>query len=75
MRTIALLTAFACASLVYGCGDQASTQEAYAICDGLTGNVGTSSEEAFVACVACHEDCGSDCAAVGAEAGYYACPD
>ena len=57
------------------CGDQLTTQEAYAACDALVDVTLTSSEDAFDVCVACYEDCGNDCERVSADEGEFSCPD
>ena len=43
------------------CGDNATTQEAYATCKGLLERTHTADPDSFDACVACHENCGDEC--------------
>ena len=61
----------ALAALSVACGDNATTQEAYGICEDIGERVGTLSDEAFAACVSCHETCGEECNTTD---GDYTCP-
>ena len=45
-----------------GCGSHFSTQEAYDICNKSEGRNPGATDVSFAECVACYEECGSDCA-------------
>ncbi|NUP07176.1 MAG: hypothetical protein HOW73_14065 [Polyangiaceae bacterium] len=58
-----------------GCEAHYTTQEAYEICQDLTNrNPGASPSEAFLDCVACHENCGDACQQSGDTDVIYSCP-
>jgi hypothetical protein len=58
------------------CGDHYSTQDAYEVCEDLTGrNPATNSPESFSDCVACFETCGDECDQLGSAPEQYVCPD
>ena len=65
---IALALALAAAA----CGDRASTQEAYDICEDIGERIGTLDDDSFAACVACHETCGGECNTTD---GSFTCPE
>jgi hypothetical protein len=76
MRTWTSISAIvAVASLIPGCGDQFTTQEAYAACEELivAGPAGDP-PELFAECVACHEDCGSSCERKATTPARFECP-
>ena len=56
-----------------GCESHYTTQEAYSTCNELLGE--TEDAEVFTDCVACHEDCGTDCNQVGTSPETFTCPD
>jgi len=60
--------------LMVGCGDHFSTQDAYAACESLLARVTTTTDEVFADCVACHEDCGSECEQGGSTPPTFTCP-
>jgi hypothetical protein len=62
-------------SALAGCGGGYSTQEAYARCEEERTVKVTMTDESFAECVACYENCGSDCEAAGASPETYSCPE
>jgi anaerobic selenocysteine-containing dehydrogenase len=59
-----------------GCQSQQSTQEAYTTCNELlAASPSKDDPEVFQDCVACHEDCGTDCNEEATSPVTYACPD
>jgi hypothetical protein len=63
-------------SILFGCGDHYSTQEAYDICHEQLGrNPSAYAPETFAGCVACYEDCGAECASTGIAPAVYQCPE
>lgn len=59
-----------------GCQSHYTTQEAYDTCHELVGETGeTDDPEVFSDCVACHEDCGTDCNQLGTSPESFSCPD
>jgi hypothetical protein len=63
-------------TLAAGCTEHFTTQEAYAICEELQEKgPSTATDASFADCVACHEDCGGECAPQGTAPETYACPD
>jgi hypothetical protein len=69
-----------CASLLglvvlAGCGSHYSTQEAYDICTSNEARNPGATKDSFAQCVACYEECGSECApAAGTIPLVYECP-
>ena len=58
-----------------GCGEQFSTQEAYAACEDQLGRQSQDTgDEEFAACVSCYEDCGIDCTATAESPVTFECP-
>ncbi len=82
-------TAFSIAALAIatialpGCTDRLTTQEAYVTCEEVLGRPAIAAEDTedgegdavFAECVACHENCGPDCALLGTATPSFACPD
>ncbi len=70
-----------CASLLglfafAGCGNHYSTQEAYDICTQDEARNPGATKDSFAQCVACYEQCGSDCAPSATTPPLvYQCPD
>ncbi len=59
-----------------GCESHYTTQEAYGICHELISETAeTDDPEVFADCVACHEDCGTDCSQLGTSPESFGCPD
>lgn len=58
------------------CTDHYSTQEAYSLCEDITGqNPGINPPGAFNDCVACHENCGDECTQSDDASNPFVCPD
>ncbi len=74
-RHTTYLAALVLAATAVGCGGHASTQEANARCRDEQRTKNTVTDEAFAQCVACFEDCGDDCQAMGETPERYACPE
>jgi len=78
-RGYRIATIGALAVLWGACGDHDTTQEAYDTCEViLADRVDTTDgtdDEVFAACVACHENCGSDCSVEGSSPPEFVCPD
>lgn len=59
-----------------GCQSQQTTQEAYVTCNELLGEDSEAENpDVFHDCVACHEDCGTDCNEAATSPVTYSCPD
>ena len=59
-----------------GCGDGYTTQEAYATCREILPPATEEDEpEVFTDCVACHENCGTDCNSEATSPTTFTCPD
>lgn len=58
-----------------GCDDGLSTQEAVARCKIEQMNSTTVTAESAASCVACFEQCGDQCRALGKTPEEYACPE
>lgn len=74
----AALPALALAGLgLAGCESHYTTQEAYITCNELLSNsaIDKDNPEVFADCVACHEDCGTDCSEQATSPATYTCPD
>jgi hypothetical protein len=76
MRTHTMLLGLVALALAAAaCGDQFSTQEAYATCEDQLGRASQDTDDAiFAECVACYEDCGSDCTMTGDAPLTFVCP-
>ncbi len=74
MRTVTKLAALSLLALS-ACGDHFTTQEAYEACGELiTGGPSGEGDELLAECVACHEDCGSECDITGSSPAEFVCP-
>jgi len=63
-------------ALLVGCGSRYSTQEAYDACDELLDRINTAeTDDQFLECVACFEDCGQDCQQQDTAPATFACPN
>jgi hypothetical protein len=59
-----------------GCQSHYTTQEAYEACNDLLRlSIERDDREALADCVACYEDCGTDCDQVGTTPVTFSCPD
>ena len=80
MKRIVVLVPLLCMPLVsaIGCIDHFSTQDAYSTCEVLLDGVVTTQdadEESFTMCVACYEDCGTDCEQSKSSPPTFTCPN
>ncbi len=71
--TLMFLALVVAGSLVFGCSNRSSTQEATATCQSLAKVDPTIAGDSFNACVACFENC-SDCEKKGTSPPTFQCP-
>jgi hypothetical protein len=76
MRTATIVIGIGLSLGLLACGDHYSTQEAYGVCtENQSRNPTGNPPESFADCVACYEDCGSECTPTGTLPTVYDCPD